>query len=204
MNEIEIARNYLQTLLEIERAPQAQLDAYQQDLVASLYRHARRNVPFYQDYPEISDPPDLASAEWRSLPLVSRRDLTEHANSITSRSMPQSHGVIAPVQTGGSTGTPARVVLSSLESIARIACSYRMFLAWKLDVSRPLVSLRKPQTGWNRSDGPGFRRWGFPWLPESTLGPRIQYGHRDTGSRTTGLHCPQRSGLREYAAVQHS
>ena len=174
MNEIEIARTYLQTLLEIERAPQAEVDAYQQDLLASLYRHATRHVPFYSGYPELVDLPDPASREWRSLPLVSRSDLTRHANSITTRSLPQSHGVTAPVQTGGSTGTPARVVLSTLESVARIACSYRMFLAWKLDVSRPLVSLRKPQIGWDRRDGPGFRRWGFPWLPESELGPRLQ------------------------------
>ena len=33
MKEIEVARTYLQTLLAIERAPQAQLDAYQQELM---------------------------------------------------------------------------------------------------------------------------------------------------------------------------
>ncbi len=173
MNEIEIARSYLATLLEIERATQAQLDAYQQDLVASLYRHARRSVPFYQDYPEISDPPDPASPEWRSLPLVSRRDLIRDANSITTRLTPPNHGTVAPVQTGGSTGTPARVVLSTLESVARIVCTYRMFLAWKFDVSRPLFMIRKPQIGSGRSDALGFRKWGFPWLPESELGPRL-------------------------------
>ena len=173
MNEIELARTYLQTLLEIERATNAQVDAYQRDLLASLYRHAARNVPFYRDYPELIDPPDPASREWRSLPLVSRRDLSLHANSITTRSMPQSHGVIAPVETGGSTGTPVRVALSTLESVAHIACTYRMFLAWKLDVSRPLFMLRKLQIGSELRDTPGFRRWGFPWLPESALGPRI-------------------------------
>jgi phenylacetate-CoA ligase len=174
MNEIEIARTYLQTLLEIERAPPAQVDAYQHDLLASLYGYATRNVPFYSDYPELTESPDPASRQWKSLPLVSRRDLTRHANAITTHSLPRSHGVTAPVQTGGSTGAPARVVLSTLESIARIACSYRMFLAWKLDVSRPLISIRTPQIGWERRDSPGFRRWGFPWLPESELGPRVQ------------------------------
>ena len=173
MNEIELARTYLQTLLEIERAPQADIDAYQRDLLASLYRHAKGSVPYYRDYPELVDPPDPASRAWKSLPLLSRRDLIRHANSITTRSMPQSHGVIAPEQTGGSTGTPVRVALSTLESIARIACAYRMFLAWQLDVSRPLFMIRKQQIGSERRDGPGFRRWGFPWLPESGLGPRL-------------------------------
>jgi phenylacetate-CoA ligase len=173
MNEVEIARSYLQTLLEIERATQAQLAAYQQDLVASLYRHARQNVPFYQDYPEVSDSLDPASAEWRGLPLVSRRDLVRNVDSITTRLMPQKYGTVAPVETGGSTGTPARVVLSTLEAIARVVCTYRMFLAWKFDVSLPLFMIRKPQIGSGRSDGLGFRRWGFPWLPESTLGERL-------------------------------
>ena len=173
MNEIELARTYLQTLLEIERAPQAQVDAYQQDLLASLYRHATRNVPFYRDYPELIDPPDPASREWRSLPLISRRDLIRHANAITTRSMPQSHGLITSEQTGGSTGTPVRVALSTLDSVARMASTYRMFLAWKLDVSLPLFMIRKQQIGSERRDGPGFRKWGFPWLPESELAPRL-------------------------------
>jgi phenylacetate-CoA ligase len=173
MNETEFARTYLQTLLEIERAPRAQLDAYQQDLLASLYRYATQNVPFYRHYPELIAPPDPASQEWRGLPLVSRRDLIGHANSIVTRSAPPTHGEIASVQTGGSTGTPAHVTLSTLESVARIACTYRMFLAWEMDMSRPLFMIRKPQIGSDRSDGPGFRRWGFPWLPESTLGPRL-------------------------------
>jgi phenylacetate-CoA ligase len=173
MNEIELARTYLQTLLEIERAPQAQLDAYQQDLLASLYKHATRNVPFYRDYPKLAAAPDPASQEWRHLPLVSRRDLIGHVDSIATHSMPQAHGLIAPVQTGGSTGTPARVALSSLESVARMASSYRMFLAWKMDVARPLFMIRAPRRGIDRRDAPGLRRWGFPWLPESTLGPRV-------------------------------
>jgi phenylacetate-CoA ligase len=173
MNEIELARKYLQTLLEIERAPQARLDAYQRDLLASLYRHATRNVPFYRNYPQLVAAPDPASQEWRQLPLVSRRDLIGHINSIATRSMPPAHGLIAPMQTGGSTGTPASVALSNLESIARIASSYRMFLNWKMDLARPLFMIRSPRSGREPRDTPGFRRWGFPWLPESTLGPRI-------------------------------
>jgi phenylacetate-CoA ligase len=172
MKEIEFAQTYLQTLLEIERAPQAQLDEYQQELLASLYQHARHNVPFYRYYPEIAGTPQPTSQEWKDLPLVSRRDLVAHFHSIAAGSMPEAHGVLAPVQTGGSTGTPARVALSTLESVARIACTYRMFMAWEMDVSRPLFMIRKPQIGFDRRDAVGFRRWGFPWLPEGTLGPR--------------------------------
>ena len=200
MNEIELARTYLQTLLEIERAPQAQLDAYQQDLLASLYRHATRNVPFYRDYPELVDAPDPASQEWRTLPLVSRRDLMRHANSITTRSMPQSHGMIAPVQTGGSTGTPVRVALSTLESVARIACTYRMFLAWKLDVSRSLFMIRRPQIGSNGVTLPAFGGGAFLGFRKARLG-RVYIWTLPHRQPINWRHCQQSSGLRQYAAV---
>jgi phenylacetate-CoA ligase len=182
MNEIEIARSYLQTLLAIERAPPAELDAYQRDLVASLYRHARQHAPFYRDYPDLGDLPDPASPEWQGLPYISRRDLAAHANAITASAMPRPHEVMAPVQTGGSTGAPVRVVLSTIESVARVVCTYRMFLAWKMDVSLPLYMLRKPQIGSERRHGVGFRRWGFPWLPENALGPRL---HMDIATPPT-------------------
>jgi phenylacetate-CoA ligase len=173
MDEIELARTYLQSLLEVERAPQAELVAYQRDLLAPLYKHAIQNAPLYKYYPKLAAAPDPASQAWRDLPLVSRRDLTGRANSIAASAMPPAHGVIARVQTGGSTGIPAHVSLSSLESVARIASSYRMFLAWEMDVARPLFMIRRPRAGSERHDTAGFRRWGFPWLPESTLGPRL-------------------------------
>lgn len=170
MDEIALARNYLDTLLATERASSHELEAYQQKLLASLYRHARRNVPFYSNYPEGSG--EAVLRHWEQLPTISRMDLVQHAPALKAMSMPPNHGTLIPVQTGGSTGEPVQVILSGMEQIARVVSTYRMFLAWDMDMALPMFMIRKPQIGWDRSDGVGFRRWGFPWLPESTLGER--------------------------------
>ena len=190
MNEIEVARNYLETLLEIERADHDQILAYQYRLLESLCRHAAKTVPFYQNYTDLASPADPTTAAWRKLPLITRRDLVANGDALTTRSLPRNHGIVAPVQTGGSTGPAARVVLSTLESIARVVSTYRMFKSWNFDLSRPLFMIRKPQIGSDRKDGPGFTKWGYPWLPEDTLGPRhhldISLPPRDQLGRLAG------------------
>lgn len=170
MDEIALARSYLDTLLATERASSHELEAYQQGLFASLYSHAVRNVPFYSNYPDGLR--EAALRDWRQLPTISRADLAQHAAALKARSMPPNHGILAPVQSGGSTGEPVQVVLSGLEQVARVVSTYRMFLAWSMDMALPLFMIRKPQIGSGRSDGLGFRRWGLPWLPESALGER--------------------------------
>jgi phenylacetate-CoA ligase len=172
LNEIEIARGHLTTLLETERAPYAEINAYQGELLSALYSHAQRNAPFYQTYPDLEPPINPRSTAWRGLPFVSRHDLARHRQVMQARHMPMSHGLVQPVQSGGSTGQPIQVALSALESVARIVNTYRMFIAWGLDVARPLFMIRKPQVGSERRDGIGFRKWGFPWLPEEELGLR--------------------------------
>ncbi len=160
-------------MLKTERAPQSEIDGYQGQLLTVLYQHAVGNVPFYQSYPALDVPIKTGSTGWNSLPFISRHDLAKHANAIRTRHMPASHGIVMPVQSGGSTGQPVRIALSALEFVARIVNTYRMFLAWGMDVTRPLFMIRKPQIGSERQDGPGFRKWGFPWLPEAELGARL-------------------------------
>jgi phenylacetate-CoA ligase len=95
-----------------------------------------------------------------------------------------------PVQSGGSTGRPVQIALSALESVARIVTTYRMFIAWEMDVSRPLFMIRKPQIGSERRDGPGFRRWGFPWYPEDELGARHHIDiHTNPSAQLTRIGC---------------
>jgi phenylacetate-CoA ligase len=123
-------------------------------------------------YPALKEPVDPHSSSWSNLPYVSRRDLADQSSAFRTEHMPPTHGVAMPVQSGGSTGRPVQIALSALESVARIVTTYRMFIAWEMVVSRPLFMIRKPQIGSERRDGPGFRKWGFPWYPEDELGAR--------------------------------
>jgi phenylacetate-CoA ligase len=173
LNEIELAQRYIDTLLATEHAEPTKFMGYQSELLSALYAHARQNVPFYKNYPMLKQPIEHFAENWAELPFVTRRDLIHHKDAMRTRHMPGNHGYIVPVQSGGSTGRPVQVEISALESVARVASTYRMFLAWKMDMARPMFMIRKPQIGSGRTDGIGFRKWGLPWLPESKLGPRV-------------------------------
>jgi phenylacetate-CoA ligase len=166
--EIGIAEEFFGVLLSTERASKAELNAYQTGLLSQLLAYAHSAVPFFAKRgpaPVVADP---QSDDWRAMPLMSRRDLTESADDLRTRDLPSLHGVIAPTFTGGSTGKSARRDLSALESLARFGASYRMLHAWQLDQSRDLCWLRKPRP----QSAATFDRWGHPWRPLDQLGRR--------------------------------
>ena len=167
-HELKLASDFLETLLQTERSSEAELNAHQGKLLAMLVEHALANVPFYKGRTGPTGPFDANSDYWKSQPFMTRKDLTGRYDELRARDFSIKPGLIAPVQTGGSTGPAARRDLSSLESLARLVCSYRMFLAWQLDQSQTLYVIRKPRQGSDSS----FNRWGQPWLPKEKLGPR--------------------------------
>ncbi len=167
-HEMKLASAFLGTLLQTERSSEAELNAHQGKLLTRLVEHALDNVPFYKDRAAPGGPFDANSEYWKSQPFMTRKDLTGRYNALRATDFSVKPGLISPVQTGGSTGPAARRDLSSLESLARLVCSYRMFLAWQLDQSRTLYVIRRPRQA---ADG-SFDRWGQPWLPKEKLGPR--------------------------------
>ena len=167
-HEVKVASAFFETLLKTERSSEAELNAHQGKLLAMLVQHALANAPFYKDRAQPSLPIDANSEYWRSQPFMSRKDLTGRFEDLCARDFSMDLGLISPVQTGGSTGPAARRDLSSLESLARLVCSYRMFLAWELDQSKTFYVIRKQR----QTPGTAFDRWGHPWLPKETLGVR--------------------------------
>ncbi|MDO8353989.1 MAG: hypothetical protein Q7T14_11050, partial [Aestuariivirga sp.] len=165
---MKVASTFFDILLKTERSSEAELDAHQGKLLTMLVQHALANVPFYKDRARPNEPIDANSEYWRSQPFMARKDLTGRFDDLRARDFSIELGPISPVQTGGSTGPAARRDLSSLESLARLVCSYRMFVAWELDQSKTFYVIRKPRQNPNTS----FDRWGHPWLPKETLGVR--------------------------------
>jgi phenylacetate-CoA ligase len=168
MAGLEVAAAYLESLLTTERVSHEELSAYQARLLQSLVKHAIDNTPFYAG--RSAPPADLVpeSRWWLAQPIVTRQDLVEHFDAFRPNSFSKLHGVIMPLSTGGSTGPAARRDMSSLESIARLLASYRMYHNWQLDQSRPLFIFRKIR----REEDAQQERWGFPWLDEKTRGKR--------------------------------
>ncbi|WP_119270099.1 phenylacetate--CoA ligase family protein [Taklimakanibacter deserti] len=168
MAGLDIAEAYLESLLRSERMTRQELSAYQAKLLRALVKPASGETPYYSD--RAAPPDDLApdSPYWLAQPFVTRKDLVENFDAFRPRSFARLHGTITPLSTGGSTGPAARRDVSSLESVARLLASYRMYHNWKLDQSRPLFVLRKTR----REEQMRQERWGFPWRDEKSCGKR--------------------------------
>lgn len=169
MSGLDIAEAYLQSLLKTERSRPDELATYQDKLLQRLATFAAGETPFYD---RLGAPPadvSSASAYWRSLPFVTRQDLVRDFNAFRPRSFSSLHGIMIPLSTGGSTGPAVQRNMSSLESIARLLASYRMYDAWQLDQSRPMFVLRKTI----REDTKLLDTWGYAWRDRAKLGKRI-------------------------------
>jgi phenylacetate-CoA ligase len=171
--EVELSQRFFTTLLKTQWASSHDLREYQEDLLARLYAHARAHSPFYGTYPSLAKT-TKAITNWADVPFLSRHDLIVKGADIKAATVPRSHGAVLKVTSGGTTGRPTIIALTPLEMIARITSSYRMSHSWNMDISQPLIMVRKPQYGWGRTDALAFRRWGYPWVPETDLGWRYQ------------------------------
>lgn len=171
----ETARRFHETLLKTERLPPPRLYEYQQGLLAKLLAHAVASTDFYAVTlrPFLNRNPSIDAKSWQRLPTTSRGLLSARPEAFIAKSLPAQLGEIREIQSGGSTGNPLRLALSDLESLARVVITFRMFSAYDFDLTLPLAMIRRPQFGSERRDRLEFRRWGFPWLDESKLGPRL-------------------------------
>jgi phenylacetate-CoA ligase len=168
----DFSRAYLDTLLRTERLPAAELAAYQSDLLRRFLDHAGDHAPFYRGrLPR--GPIDVESESWLGIPTIDRATLGRHVTELAAERMPEGHGQQERTSTGGSTGTPVISSLSGLESYGRVAITYRMFAAHRLDLAMPMFQIRNKGYAANWTDALVFRKWGYPWLPEAELGDRI-------------------------------
>ena len=84
---------------KLERAQRRRLD--------EILKHARDTVPFYRDAP----------ATFEALPIVTRRDLQDHAPALLSDRVPARVGRQFTKRSSGSTGEPVAVVRTDLEQV---------------------------------------------------------------------------------------
>jgi phenylacetate-CoA ligase len=179
----EPARRFYETLLATERLPASQLKEYQNTLIGRLVAHAATTEYYGATLrPLLKQTGPIDEETWLRLPTVDRKLLATRSDAIRAREVPRQLGEVRAIQSGGSTGEPIRLALSDIEALARVVATFRMFTAYGFDLALPLLMIRHAQFGSGRTDTLAFRRWGFPWLDESELGPRL---HMDIRTPTT-------------------
>jgi phenylacetate-CoA ligase len=108
-----------------------QMWAFQSSQLAQLLRHARTHVPFYKERLDCLFRED-GSIDWRrwlEVPIVTRKDLQQHRNSMLSPVIPAGHGRPETSRTSGSSGEPVAVDVTTL---AKLVSSHAWDRAYRL------------------------------------------------------------------------
>jgi phenylacetate-coenzyme A ligase PaaK-like adenylate-forming protein len=147
------------------------LHAYDQ----SPFHRARLEGCGYRRGQEVT--PEL----WQRLPLLSRRDVQEHAPLLACRDVPAEHGGTMSGGTSGSTGTPLRVLSTELAQLFWQAITLRQQFWHRRDLRLKFASIRREHE--DRAfppDGLAFPNWTVPEGLVYPTGPGVLLDNRST------------------------
>lgn len=108
--------------------------------------HAMRDVPFYSSYArqvplsEFKKHPERA---WTRLPILTRHDLQDSGNALSSRLLPPGHVRTGKLRSSGSTGTPVEVATTNIVNMWQKAFALRAAVWARRDFSQTLAVIRK-------------------------------------------------------------
>jgi len=171
MGSIDIQKQLFASLMESQFWGRERIAQLQRNRTQGLLQHARDHVPFYRDR--------LATAfdgkgnvdwdRWNDIPILTRQELSDRGNEMTSLALPRGHGGTTRFTTSGSTGIAVNTVTSAYANIATKIASYRGQSWHGVDWSKHALFYmeeKSPAGAWpNVEIG---ARWGPLWLPQAT------------------------------------
>ena len=160
-----IGSAFLSTLLVTERSSEDQLKSHQDELLHRLYRHARSHVDYYGGRPAAPTSSLVDTDFWARQPFVTRECLAANPDSFCARHVPENHGAVQRVTTGGTSGKAVSRLFTALESLGRTICFYRALSNWGYEYSHPLIFIRNESFApfFQGSDGvESARQWNLP------------------------------------------
>lgn len=150
---LQLERSQWLSAQSIQELQSRQLDA--------VLAHVWETVPWYRPRLHaagIVPGQPVDPGEWRSLQLLTRRDLQDAASSLHSNKVPPEHGGISRKQTSGSTGEPVEVLRTGLDQLMWEAITLRDHVWHERDLSGRLCAMRAGVT--RTPDGMWQRGWG--------------------------------------------
>lgn len=194
--------------------------------LGELLQHARETVPYYQSRPEYQ----LAERKARAgpelldgLPLLTRRDIQAHGESLVSTRVPAGHGERVERRSGGSTGEPVRVVATELDALFWQALTVRDHLWHRRDFAGKLCIIRSrvengEAPGWGpatdaltqtgpsavlniRTDPERQLEWLRKHDPDYLLSHPTNLRELALRSRTQGIRLGRLKGLRTFGEM---
>jgi phenylacetate-CoA ligase len=155
--------------------PPERIEAHQLHQLGRLLDHAFATVPHYRDSlaaAGFTAGGTLTRERFRTLPILTRRDIQDAGDRLLSTAIPADHGQRQSVATSGSVGMPVTVVKTELEQIFWSAITLRHALWHRRDPRLKLAAIRSDRSG--RSGYPhGSTQadWGPPLSEVFETGP---------------------------------
>ena len=105
------AEQIFDSLMVSATLPLPEREAHAGQALAAIVGHARQTVPYYRDRLDgvIGADGRIDREAWHALPPLSRHDLQDHKDALTSTRCPALHGEIHERSTSGTTGTELRI-----------------------------------------------------------------------------------------------
>ena len=121
--------NYIGFLRESQYWPEDRIRSYQERALAQVVSYAYSQIPFYSTRlkPLFRKPFGPHLEHWNQVPVLRRDDVREFRRALTGVNVPAEFGRAYESTTSGSTGTPVRVSVSALASVANRCFRVRAF-----------------------------------------------------------------------------
>lgn len=170
MITIEVQRELFARLMDSQFWSRERIGQLQRHQLAQLLKHARTHSPFYKNRLDVAfdNRGEVDWDRWNDIPILTRRDLSEHATKMTALALPWEHGRTRQQTTSGSTGVAVTTLNSDYANLASKMAAHRGQSWHGADWSKDLLFYmeeRSPAGVWpNVEVGPP---WGPLWLPQS-------------------------------------
>lgn len=171
------ASHLLALQYQLERSsvmPAKDFEQMQLKKALQVARQAAVNCSYYQRQMPIAildrDCPVTAEV-WRTIPLLSRRELQRNNESVISRDVASSDAKVSRVFTSGSTGTPVMVLSTPATRSMWQALALREHLWHRRDHLGTLVVIRSTSPGYADPPGRSQASWGPPVGSVANTGP---------------------------------
>lgn len=160
------ALGLLHQMEETQWLPAARLAELQRRQLEVLLRHAYETAPYYRA--RRGKAPD--AARLADLPVLTRRELQEHYESLKSERLPSAHGAVSESSTSGSTGAPVRVLGTMPTGLLWNVFTLRDHLWQRRDMRGKLAVIR------HGAQASRAQNWGQATAHLVATGPAVSLG----------------------------
>lgn len=180
-----LQRDFFDMLTESQWWPPDVLRNYQREQLGWLLRHARAQVPFYENRldPVLASNGDIDWERWEDVPIVTRRDMVEHRDAMLARQLPPSHGPVALAETSGSTGLAIKITVNRLAAVVNNGLIWRSHVWSGLEWNNNLCVRTGTDSTAAFPDGKDGGQWGPVWAAAAREGRRWIINRYATGEQ---------------------